>query len=208
VILNCATPPGKDGCAEGELEWALERAFKGGLPDNTCQNYRGAQEICDSIHICVNCFGTCSPVLDYVVYNVSSYSQIEIHPDITMEIKKNGPVACKFRADESLPSGKRDFHGVVVGYNFEYYIVNPNFGSFVGNDTVRPGFLMLPADSLIECWVADPNVEGKGSIAQLSTTGEVIPKIITSPLPPAQQKKHDRNCQERFSKINFHFIHC
>lgn len=174
VFVNCAPPHNKSGCVHGEIEWALKMAMTSGMVDATCMGYRAQQEVCDAVHVCVNCFGACNAVNEYVVYNVTSYSKIDLqdaaHHLLKEEIATAGPVACKIAADATLPSGDRAFHGSVVGYTREnQVIVNPNFGTFRGNDTFKhgAGFYQIPAGNLLECWTATPRVQGRGQIGGL-----------------------------------------
>jgi hypothetical protein len=96
-FLNCAVPLGVDACSGGgEIAWALELAARSGMVDETCMSYRGHADTCDAKHVCINCFGSCVAVTDYVVYNVSAYYAVAI-ADVRAEVAARGPVACEVR---------------------------------------------------------------------------------------------------------------
>lgn len=121
-FVNCAMPETEEeeGCEDGgDLAWALARAAEAGVVDETCASYRASKQPCDALNVCVNCFGACEAVADYLVYNVSDYGRVDLsgsdHARLRAQVDR-GPVACKVRADASLPSRDRPFHASVVGF--------------------------------------------------------------------------------------------
>ena len=183
MLLNCAAPPDRDACAEGSPEWAFDRALRHGVVDETCQGYRGRAQRCTPLHVCINCFGPCDAVPEYLVYNVSAYGRLR-PMDVAAEIQRRGPVVCRARAEPALPSRSGDFFAVVVGWTGGQYITNPNWGSFHGNDTVA-GFLRLPPEALGECWWAQPHLQGRGHVGHQTTEGVRVDRaVVRRDTPP------------------------
>ena len=203
VLLNCATPTGMSACnGGGRIEWALAQLNDTGLVDHTCMSYRGRQDPCDLLHVCVDCFPPqCRPVHDMLVYTIDGYGPVALD-DIKNEIAARGPVACKFKPMPRLGrQAAHGFAGVVVGWrNESQFIVNTNWGARQTTSTnasapISPtasdlGFYTIDNSSVLACWgVGTITATKRQPSSMLRKPSEEATKTPPTPPPPVPSPK-------------------
>ncbi|KAI6240269.1 Peptidase C1A domain containing protein [Aphelenchoides fujianensis] len=113
AIVECAS--GALGCNGGNAEAVYEYAQKnGGIPHDTCNEYRAADRKCDKLSRCYTCWPGkgCEPVANYTSYTLKEGSSIDSDPkQLKAELYHHGPIPCGIAADPIV-----DYKGGIVNY--------------------------------------------------------------------------------------------
>lgn len=157
VIINCEAGGSCDG---GDPSGVYQFGYEEGIPDDTCQQYVAANPAkfsCSDIQRCMTCVppapaagekGTCSAVLNYTHYYVSSYGGVSGIQGMKEQIYQYGPIGCGVDATDKLeaytggifseflllPSINHEIS--VVGWGSEdgvdYWVVRNSWGTYWG----------------------------------------------------------------------------
>ena len=95
VLVNCVKGSSR-GCHGGNANEAYEYIRQNGITDDSCSNYRAADEECSAINICRNCDpdGKCEAVKNPIKYYVSEHGIVSGEQEMMAEIFSRGPIVC------------------------------------------------------------------------------------------------------------------
>ena len=95
---------GKAGnCGGGDILGALMYAYKKGIPEEGCNNYRARNQECVAEHQCYSCWPDyCFGIYDYNRLTVTEFGVLWSYDEIKAEVYHRGPVACGIYATEFL----------------------------------------------------------------------------------------------------------
>jgi len=103
AMLNCGTHIA-GSCHGGSAQGAYQYVYEYGIPEDTCQQYKARDDVCDADNVCRNCApppppeaDTCWPVPDdkYTLHYITEYGRVRGEKAMRHEIFARGPIACE-----------------------------------------------------------------------------------------------------------------